>query len=406
MIKPHRKLRSTNYAGTNAVGPGTSRQSTHFDRKIRVLDMINTDQCARELLDHRVAQVNATGRYENAIYCSSGLYVDKLLAKGHKVYVVDTPRNLSPIKLIAAIWKTFCLLRREGFDVAHVHGCVVGLIGRVAAALARTPFVIYQPHGFHHHERMSPLKRWIFIKAEQALSLLTDKLLLQTKTSVVDCQRNNIAPDNKVVWIGNGIQLGNFKADKEPHNDPPIILYATRMECIKNHPMLFEAAQILKERNVAFSIELAGDGQLMLKYQSWVREHNLDDHIVFLCYREDVPALITNADICVLVSEKEGLPRGIMEAAAVGRPMIATDVMGNRETLVDGKTGFLVPLNDAEALANRLEQLLCDPELRRQIGQQAQAYAREYFDEQVVTERIISVYDELVQNYKKAKKPL
>ena len=404
MIKPHRKLRSTDYAGTNAVGPETSRQSTRFDRKIRVLDMINTDQCARELLDHRVAQVNATGRYENAIYCSSGLYVDKLLAKGHKVYVVDTPRNLSPIKLIAAIWKTFRLLRREGFDIAHVHGCVVGLIGRVAAALARIPFVIYQPHGFHHHALMSPMKRWLFIKAEQVLALLTDKLLFQNQVDIIECQRRNIAPRRKLVLVGNGIQLEDFKTDEEPNNNPSIVLYAARMEAVKNHHMLLEAAQILKERNVTFKIQLAGDGELMPKYQGWVRENGLDEYIEFLGYREDTPELIANATVCVLVSFKEGLPRGIIEAMATGRPVVATDVVGNRDTLINGQTGFLVPLGDSNALADRLQQLFADPQLRRRIGQQAKAYAREHFDEKVVTERIISIYDELVQNLKEAKK--
>jgi glycosyltransferase involved in cell wall biosynthesis len=101
--------------------------------------------------------------------------------------------------------------------------------------------------------------------------------------------------------------------------------------------------------------------------------------------------------MCVLVSETEGVPRAVIEAAAAGKPIIATDVAGNRDSLVDGKTGFLVPLNDSEALADRIENLLSDSNLRSRIGQEARIYAEQNFNERKVTERIIEVYDEEIR---------
>jgi len=266
--------------------------------------------------------------------------------------------------------------------------------------MARTPIVIHQVHGFYHDELTSRLKRWIFIKAEQILSIFADKILFQNPADVEECIRQRIAPERKLVLVGNGIQFDNFKIEKEPENDPPTILYATRMEAVKNHHMLFEAARILKERNVAFKIQLAGDGELMEEYENWVRENVLSEHISFLGYREDIPALIANATICVLVSLKEGLPRGIIETAASGRVMVATDVVGNRDTMIDGETGFLVPLNDAEALADKIEWLLSDAELRTRIGLQARKYVLKRFDEKVVTEKIIDVYNAMEEKLK------
>ena len=108
------------------------------------------------------------------------------------------------------------------------------------------------------------------------------------------------------------------------------------------------------------------------------------------------PALIAKATVCILVSIMEGLPRALMEAAGGGRPAVATDVVGNRDTLIDEETGFLVPLNDATALASRLEQLLGDGPLRRRLGEQARDHAARHFDEHIVTDRIIRVYDEIL----------
>ncbi len=377
-----------------------SNTCNNTDRKIRVLDIINTHQCARELLDHRVAQVNATGRYENAISCGSGEFVEVLRSKGHTVYVIENPRRLSPIQLIVCIWRTYRLLRTYKFDIIHTHSSVIGLTGRLAAFMARVPIVIHQVHGFYHDELTSKFKRWIFTKAEQILSIFADKILFQNPADVEECIRQRIAPERKLVLVGNGIQIDNFKTEEEPENDPPIILYTTRMEAVKNHHMLFKAAKTLKERKVAFNIQLAGDGELMEEYEKWVRENGLDEHISFLGYREDIPALIANATVCVLLSLKEGLPRGIIEAAVSGRVMVATDVVGNRDTMIDGETGFLVPLNDAEALADKIEWLLSDAELRTRIGLQARKYALKRFDEKVVTEKIIDVYNAMAEKLK------
>src|SRR5204862_7010979 len=107
------------------------------------------------------------------------------------------------------------------------------------------------------------------------------------------------------------------------------------------------------------------------------------------------PALTARATACVRASLKEGLPRALMEAAAAGRPAVATDVGGNREVIVDGVTGFLVPVGDAEALADRLARLLGDPALCRRLGAAARARAARLYDERAVTERILTVYRDL-----------
>ena len=393
-----RNINSKNINDEAELPEGRLEAKTQNSRMYRVLDMVNTHDCARELVDHRVAQVNRSGRYVNDIYCGSGEYVQMLREKGHTVHVIDTPRSLSPVRLIVAMWKTFNLLRRYRFDIIHVHTPIVAGISRIAALFARTPFIVNQVHGYYQHDGMHFFKRWVLVKVEQILSLWTDKLLFQHKADIQECLDRRIAPEHKLVLIGNGVQLESFEVGEEKSSDPPIILYVSRLEHAKNHTMLFEAARILKSRNILFQILLAGEGDLRERHERWVRDNGLEKDIVFLGYRNDVPKLLGKASICVLTSFREGLPRGIIEAAAAGRPMVATNVRGSRDALVDGVTGFFVPLNDTVALADRLEQLLLDAKLRRRIGQQARAYAREQFDEKKVTDRIIAVYDELTNS--------
>lgn len=362
----------------------------------RVLDMINTDHCAKELLEHRVAQVNGTGRYQNEICCSDGPYVERLRAHGHTVHVVNTPRSLHPVRLAGAIRDTYRLLRSRDYDIVHSHAQVVGLVARTAAWLAGTPVVLHQVHGFHHHDQMPPLKRWTFAQAERVLALLTDRLLFQHQGDVEECTRSRIAPPHKQVVIGNGIQLEPFDRRGAPQADPPILLSVCRLEPIKNHAQLLEAARILKSRGVRFVLQLAGQGALRARYEAHVRGTGLESCVEFLGYRDDIPALIERASICLLTSVKEGLPRALIEAAACARPVVATDVIGSREVVVDGVTGFLVPLHDAVALADRIERLLTNAELWRRMSEQARAHAWRQFDERVIAERILALYDEVL----------
>jgi len=139
-------------------------------------------------------------------------------------------------------------------------------------------------------------------------------------------------------------------------------------------------------------LKLVGEGPLRERYERELAAAGLAGAVEFLGYRYDVPELTAAADVAVLTSVKEGIPRALMQAAAVGVPVVATDVKGTREVVANAQTGFLVPLDDAETLAERLGRLLDDAELRRQMGARAAQYAREHFDEEQVVQRLVRVY--------------
>lgn len=364
-------------------------------RRLRVVDVINTDWSARELLHHRVRQVNETGHYTNEILCAGGEHLEWLRANGHTVHDVAVPRGASPRALWRAIGAARRIFRERGVDLVHVHGTTAWVVGAVAAKLEGIP-VVAQVHGFHHHENMNGLVRRAVIFCERILCALADRLLYQNPADIDACRERRLAPNHKNRLIGNGVQLQDFPVLAPPDGDPPVILCVSRLEPVKNLPMLIEAARILHERGERFRVRIVGEGHLRPELERQVAEAGLGEVVELLGYRTDVPKLIAESDVCALVSLKEGLPRAIIEAGACARPIVATDVIGNRDAVADGETGFLVPLDDCEALANRLSRLIGDRGLRHYMGRTAREYAEFHFDEQLITELIVQNYDELL----------
>jgi len=254
------------------------------------------------------------------------------------------------------------------------------------------PLVIHTTHGFHFHENMSALRRLPWVAAERWLSRFCDLLLCQNRQEVEEIRRLGIRPRQGVCHVGNGIDLGQFRPRaRMPESPRPVLLCVARLEAVKNHAMLFRAFAILRRRHDAI-LKLVGEGPWREHYERELAAAGLAEAVEFLGYRYDVPELTAGADVAVLTSVKEGIPRALMQAAAVGVPVVATDVKGTREVVVNAQTGFLVPLGDAEALADRLGRLLDDAELRRQMGARAVKHAREHFDEEQVVQRLVRVY--------------
>ena len=358
----------------------------------RILDIVNTDHAALNFLAYRVGWINRHSEFVNDIVCSPGPHLARLDVEQTRVTPLDIPRDMSPTSLGRLLGRLVSLMRAERYTIVHTHNSITGAVGRLAARLARVPLVIHTTHGFHFHENMSTLRRLPWVAAERWLSRFCDLLLCQNRQEVEEIRRLGIRPRQGVCHVGNGIDLGQFRPRaRMPENERPVLLCVARLEPVKNHAMLFRAFGILRRRHDAV-LKLVGEGPWRERYERELAAAGLADAVEFLGYRYDVPELTAASDVGVLTSVKEGIPRALMQAAAVGVPVVATDVKGTREVVVNAQTGFLVPLGDAEALAERLGRLLDDAELRRQMGTRAVQYAREHFDEEQVVQRLVRVY--------------
>jgi glycosyltransferase involved in cell wall biosynthesis len=369
-----------------------TRDPRSLEGAMRVVDVINLSSSAHTLLERRVRAMREAG-VDNRIVCGAGPYVPVLEAAGIPVHVVDMPRGVDPARLLATLTSLSAYLRRESIDVVHTHCSVPGAIGRVAAWLAGVPVIIHTVHGFHFHERSSWPVRTAAVAVERFCGALTDTLLTQNRTDLEQANRYGIGPRERRRRIGNGIDVGRFRPVlRPPRPGPTMLISVARLEAVKNHDLLFDALRRLIDQGEDVRLRLVGEGPLRPACEARCHALGIADRVEFLGYRDDVPALLADSDIAVLTSIKEGIPRAVLEAMAMGLPVVATNVVGTREAVRHEDTGFLVELGDVAGLAAAIARLAHDPALRARLGARGRAVAVAEFDEGPIVETLREIY--------------
>ena len=202
-----------------------------------------------------------------------------------------------------------------------------------------------------------------------------------------------------VVILGAGVDTGKYRLAEEKVSAIPVILFAARLLWDKGLGDLVEAGKILHNRNLDFAIQVAGivdEDSINTIDEAVLEDWERDGLIQWLGTVKDMPELIAKANIVTLPTfYGEGVPRILIEAAACGRPIITTDMPGCREIVKDGVNGLLVPARDVKALADAIEVLLKDRELRNRMGRQGREMVERDFSQQKVIAETISLYDEL-----------
>lgn len=204
---------------------------------------------------------------------------------------------------------------------------------------------------------------------------------------------------NMRIVRGAGVNLSQFAVAAEPEGVPVVVLPA-RLLWDKGVGEFVEAARLLRARGIVARFAIAGridqdnpTGIAPAQVDAWVKEGVVE----WLGLRDDMPAVLTGANVVCLPSYREGLPKALLEAAACARAIVTTDVPGCREVVRHGENGFLVPVRDALALADALEQLLVAPSLRGAMGAAGRRMAEQEFSEEGVIAQILAIYTELVQ---------
>jgi glycosyltransferase involved in cell wall biosynthesis len=168
---------------------------------------------------------------------------------------------------------------------------------------------------------------------------------------------------------------------------------------VKNHLMLLDAARTLRRREADFRVVIVGDGPIRDELERTVDTMGLSERVVFLGWRHDVPRVLTGLDIVTLTSSSEAFPLCILEAMASERAVVATDVGDVARVVADGETGFVIPVGDPEALADRLEQLIADPSLRARMGAAGRRLVRKTYTKEAMIRRYEALFDEIVARH-------
>jgi glycosyltransferase involved in cell wall biosynthesis len=284
-------------------------------------------------------------------------------------------RPIDPWRDLLGLIELFRLCRRLRPDIVHAHSSKAGALGRLAAALAGVPIRVFTVHGWAFGA-YGGLQGRCYLWLERWLSRLTTSVVcVAAAVRELGLTARACDPGQSVV-IHNAVDVTSF-APIRRRSDPPRIISVGRFAFPKDFSTL---ASALARIQPDYRAVLVGDGPDLPQVRAALGRQGLAPRVELLGARRDVHDLLAASDVFVLSSRSEGFPVSILEAMAAGLPVVASDVGGVAEAVVDGETGLIVPAGDAAALAGALERLLEDPGLRRRFGERGRERARRLFD--------------------------
>ncbi|NMM53571.1 glycosyltransferase family 4 protein [Paenibacillus aquistagni] len=368
-----------------------------------------TSALMHKLLVDKLALMQDKG-YDIHLISSKEGYNEKLVA-GYSMEFRFIPMNRSihPIQDVVSIFRLMRLIMKEKYDIIHTHNAKAGVIGRIAAWLCRTPLIIHTTHGLPFYQGQRGLTYHMYRWMEKVGSWFCHGIASQNREDMDKIKE--YAPRKLVLYEGNGVDLERLDAHKaaasveviqalkQQYHIPmnhKVILVGARFEPVKNHFFLLDALKLLKEQSdIPFTCVLAGQGPLEQEVVQRIAELGLKEQVVLVGYQTNIYPYIEMADVVSLTSEKEGIPRIVMESMAFSKPVVASDVLGTRELVQSEVSGVLVPYLDVHALAAAYHRVLSDEGLRSSLGEQGRSIIEEQFTEQIVSHRIHEYYREL-----------
>jgi glycosyltransferase involved in cell wall biosynthesis len=369
----------------------------------RLVHVTTTDMSLELLLGPQLRAFSDAG-YEVIGMSAPGPYVEALERDGiAHVPLKHATRAMAPHRDVAALAEVVRQFRRLRPDIVHTHNPKPGLYGRVAARLTGVPTVVNTVHGLYAQPTDTWKRRTAVYTLERLAARCSDAELVQNPEDIAVLTRLGV-PSAKLTVLGNGIDLDRF--DPAVHSraaaraqlgvgpDTVVCGAVGRLVREKGYPELIEAARRVAA-TIDFRLVIVGPNDPSKSdslADSVVRQAEADG-VVFLGLREDVESLYPGFDVYALASHREGFPRSAMEAAAMGLPIVATDIRGCRQVVDDGLSGLLVPVADSYALSQALEKLSGDRPLRERMGRAARAKALAEFDQRRVIATTLATYE-------------
>ncbi|MBT9507354.1 glycosyltransferase family 4 protein [Rhodoferax sp.] len=329
----------------------------------------------------------------------------EILDQGFKLVPIGLRRkSRNPFRELGAIAEIVQLYWRERPDIVHHVALKPVLYGSLAALIAHRPVVVNALAGmgflFTSSQRSATLLRAVVSQVFKVLlNAGRNVLILQNRDDAALLVTNGLVASSRVRLIrGSGVDIQRFRASHE-REGTPLVMLPSRMLWDKGVGEFVAAVSMLRARGIVSArFVLVGDGDgdnpasiSDEQLQAWT------DSGVVECWGRcnDMPAAFAKAHIVCLPSYREGLPKVLLEAAACSRALIATDVPGCREIVHHGKTGLLVPPRNAALLADAIELLLGNPDLRQRMGTAGRHLVEAEFSDTKVAQETLAVYDEM-----------
>lgn len=347
------------------------------------------------------------GKYDPILISGPGGMLDQEVKNNTQIRCFFVPhliRPISPLRDTLALICLYRLLKSERVDLVHTHSSKAGILGRWAAHFAKVPKIMHTYHGFGFNDYQKWWVRKLLIWLERITARVTDKLVTVSNENIKKGLTNGIGEEEQYTMIHSGIKVKAFcdingdidekRREIGIEKNVPVI---GMIACFKPQkaPLNFiRLAERVCSVYPQAKFVLVGDGELRPRIEKLIEELDLKTRVVLTGWRRDISRIIHIFDVLVLTSLWEGLPRVFLEAWASGKPVVATNVDGARETIIDGKNGFLVEADDLNRMAERVVWLIKNRDLAERMGEEGRKTLYPAFDIDYMVKEIERLYAE------------
>ena len=381
--------------------------------RARVAHVVPTDEIAYRLLLARLTRLREAG-FGVDVICGKKAFSEELADAGLQVVHIPFARELAPLTDLRCIRALRRALRRGRYDIAHSHTPKGTLLGPLAARLAGVPAVVHTVHGFLFNENTTGMHRALAIGAERWGAAWCHHLLFQSVEDHTWAMQRRLKIPERLHLVGNGIDERRFDRDHYPgaRQDK-----RRELGLDEEHLVVGMVGRLVREKGFEEFFAMAGhiarelpearflvvgitetDQSDAVDPGALMAAHRIEDRCIVLERRSDMPELYLSMDAAVLPSHREGIPRALLEAAAMGVPIAASDIRGCREVIEPHRTGLLFPLRDVDRFTDTVRLMLGEPELRQRLGEAARDHVLTEYTEALTSTRLISCYDAILKD--------
>lgn len=342
-------------------------------------------------------------RYRTLVICPEpGPFVGRMKERGVDTHLV----HLAPLFNPLALWRLTRLLARERVTILQTHGARANFYGRIAGRLAGVPVIISTIHNSLKDYEVSPLKRWVYALLSRLTLSLVHRIICVSDANRRDLIEECPAAEAKTQTVYNGVDPSAFpsRPDRQKVRQElgitqgPVLVTIGRLTEQKGHRYLLRAFPGLLSTWPQLCCVFVGEGELHDALHHLAIDLGVERACRFVGVREDIADILAAADLFVLPSLSEGFPFVLLEALAMGRPVVASRVNGVPELIEDHKTGLLVPPRDPQALARAVREMLSDPAAASKLGAAGRALVQERFTVDRMVANTTATFDAAMQD--------
>ena len=325
-------------------------------------------------------------------------YKKEWKAKNIISHHIDFLRSPFSFKSFKIYRQTKKLIATEDFDIIHCHTPIVSAFTRIATSVLKARAkVIYTAHGFHFYKGC-PLFNWLtYFPTEKLLAPKTDLLITMNKEDYNRAKKHLKA--RKIEFInGVGINASRIYATEPDRDgvremlglpkDSLIMISVGEVNYNKNHKVAIEALSLCDNKNIHYIV--AGVGTCIKENQTFARMCEVDERVHFIGFRQDIYKILKASDIFVFPSFREGLSVALTEAMGCGLPVVASNIRGNVDLIENELGGFLCKPTKAKQMAQHIDALAVDPELRLRMGSYNYEKSKNY-DKNIIVEKLMDM---------------